>query len=302
MMEYRKIAYPKTYNSSSELVTLLLKRGLNIPNTHKAEKYLGNIGYFRLSAYFYPLLTNPKTEHQYKDGATFTNVMDMYRFDRKLRLLLFNEIEKIEIALRSTIVNTFTEFYNDLFWITDSKYFRNISIFDKTIKEIDCAISKSKDDFIIHFKDKYNNTYPPAWMIAEVVSIGNICNIYKNISDMRVKKSIAKKFGLQPSVFESWIMSIAGLRNICCHHGRLWNRQLPIQTMLPKKQDHHWLKDDVDIKRSYFRLCIIKYLLYTVSPKNTFKVKITHLLESYPTIDTKALGFQDNWLEQPLWK
>ena len=43
----------------------------------------------------YPLLKMPKTAHLYKEGSTFKKVMMLYRFDKKLRLLMFNEIEKL---------------------------------------------------------------------------------------------------------------------------------------------------------------------------------------------------------------
>ena len=43
----------------------------------------------------YPLLKIPKNLHLYKEGATFEQVMMLYRFDKKLRMFLFNELEKI---------------------------------------------------------------------------------------------------------------------------------------------------------------------------------------------------------------
>ena len=49
-------------------------------------QYLDNIDYYRLTAYMYPLLKV------------------LYRFDKKLRLLMFNEIEKIEIAIRRAVM------------------------------------------------------------------------------------------------------------------------------------------------------------------------------------------------------
>ena len=94
-------------------------RGLLIADEEKAAGYIYNIGYFRLSAYFYPLLKFPKEQHLYKPGATFVQALNMYRFDRKLRLLLFNVIEKIEVAIRSCITNAVSEYFNDLFWITN---------------------------------------------------------------------------------------------------------------------------------------------------------------------------------------
>ena len=90
------IPFTKRFESSVNLVNLLETRGLQICDRNKAIQYLDNIGYYRLSAYMYPLLKMPKTVHLYKEGSTFEKVMMLYRFDKNLRLLMFNEIEKIE--------------------------------------------------------------------------------------------------------------------------------------------------------------------------------------------------------------
>jgi len=96
-----KVSYSKTCTLPHDLIPLLKQRGLVIPNEQNAADFISNIGYFRLSAYFYPLLKEPKSDHLYKDGSTFDMALDMYRFDRKLRVLLFNEIEKIEVAIHT---------------------------------------------------------------------------------------------------------------------------------------------------------------------------------------------------------
>ena len=88
-------AFTKGYSSPFDLVQLLKSRGLVINDEQRAEAYIQNIGYYRLSAYMLPFLTMPKTNHIFKPGVTFDNVLDLYRFDKKLRVLLFNEIEKI---------------------------------------------------------------------------------------------------------------------------------------------------------------------------------------------------------------
>ena len=120
-----KVHFSKTCFTPQQHVTLLKDRGLSISDETKAVSYLTNIGYFRLSAYFYPLLEFPKEQHRYKPDATFKKVMDMYRFDRKLRLLLFNEIEKIEVAIRSCITNYASLNFGNLFWLTDKSFFSN---------------------------------------------------------------------------------------------------------------------------------------------------------------------------------
>ena len=111
--------FSKTYTSAEDLVKLLISRGLQVSNEAKAAAYIRNIGYFRLSAYFYPFLKKPKNLHQYKKRSTFNKVLKLYRFDRKLRLIMFNEIEKIEVAVRSTIVNVACAEINDPFWMTN---------------------------------------------------------------------------------------------------------------------------------------------------------------------------------------
>ena len=75
--------YTKTYSSPAQLVTLLQSRGLHVENVARTENYLRHIGYYRFSAYLYPLLTTPKENHVFKPGATFNQALDMYRFDRQ---------------------------------------------------------------------------------------------------------------------------------------------------------------------------------------------------------------------------
>lgn len=90
------VPYSKPYKTASDLVTLLQTRGLAISNTLRAERYISNIGYYRLSAYMFPFLRLPKTDHKFKTGVSFDNVLDLYRFDKKLRVLIFNEVEKLK--------------------------------------------------------------------------------------------------------------------------------------------------------------------------------------------------------------
>ena len=133
--------YTKTYSSPSQLVSLLQSRGLQVANVARAENYLRHIGYYRFSAYLYLLLTMPKENHVFKSGAAFGQTLEMYRFDRHLRLLMFNEIEKIEIAVRSAIVNITSRETGNPFWMTDSSCFYDASTFAKTKQLIDALLS-----------------------------------------------------------------------------------------------------------------------------------------------------------------
>ncbi|BFK46704.1 Abi family protein [Alistipes sp. i18-0019-D1] len=297
-----KNRYTKQCTLPVDLVSVLKRRGLIIENEAQAVDYLTNIGYFRLSAYFRPLLTEPKNNHIFKPDATFEKALNMYRFDRKLRLLLFNEIEKIEIAIRSTLVNTVSHETGTVFWMTDSYYFYNQPHFGLSLSLIQTELDRTKEDFILHFRAKYTDPYPPAWMIAEILPLGVLCNIYRNLASMRLKKQIAGYFGLTVPAFDSWIQVLAQLRNLCGHHSRVWNRESGITPANLGTPVHPWIDaNKTDFKRVYCRICMVKYLLFTVSPYNTFTQKIKNLIAAFPTVDAGAMGFPADWETEPIW-
>ena len=165
------IPFTKWFESSENLVNLFESRGLQICDRNKAIQYLDNIGYYRLSAYMYPLLKMPKTAHLYKEGSTFKKVMMLYRFDKKLRLLMFNETEKIEIAIRRAVMQITADMTGNPFWLTDSSYFLDSSRFNETMRAISKEYSKSKEEFILHFKRTYSEPYPPSQRALSMVVV-----------------------------------------------------------------------------------------------------------------------------------
>lgn len=296
-----RIPFPKLYSSPRELVRLLKSRNLVITDEEKAVHYLSHIGYYRLSAYMYPLLSVPKEQHLFKQGSTFSKIMMLYRFDKKLRLLLFNEIEKIEIAVRCAIVDYGTEMIGDPFWMTDAGNFSNSQKFNRSLQLIGDELSHTKEDFIHHFKEAYSNPYPPAWMLTEILPFGVVTNIYSNIKDKKIKKRIAQFFGLQVAPFESWLTIIGVTRNSCCHHARIWNRTFSIRATMPIKMSRPWISLPTDPLKVYFDMCIIKYFLDIISPNNDMLAKLRNLFCKFPEIDLAALGCPVGWEREPLW-
>lgn len=296
------IPFTKSFTNSSDLVSLLQSRGLTIDNFVKAEHYLDNIGYYRLSAYMYPLLKMPKSAHQYKDGASFQKVMMLYRFDKKLRMLIFNEIEKIEIAIRRAVMQITTEMTGDNFWLTNPIYFANRVYFNDTLRTIQKEYDHSREEFINHFRNTYSDPFPPTWILGELLTIGNVNAIYRNIKQNRIRKRIAKRFGLPIDVFESWLTIIAVTRNACGHHARVWNKQNAIPPMMLNRPTGAWITLPTDPMRIYFDICIVRYFLDTISPNNDMLAKLRWLFVEFPDIDLRAMGFPDGWELEPLWR
>jgi len=302
-----------------DLIPLLKSRGLIIRNEAQAVDYLSHIGYFRLSAYFRPLYRDSKSRtHEFKEGATFERAMELYRFDRKLRLLVFNEIEKIEVALRGALSNTVSDGYGDVFWITKRESYDNRPYkikkkngevvearfdFDDTLGRISGEIDKSKEDFIKQFRRRYSDPYPPAWMIVEILPFGSLCMIYRNIRDNGLQKQIAGQFELPVGVFSNWFEVLTNLRNMCCHHARMWDKEISIDPAYPKNRKEAFVSNEggrLKTHNLYIRLAIIKYLLGYVSPANTFTTKLKALLDKYNP-DIAAMGFPEGWETEPVW-
>ena len=296
------IPFLKEYQHADALVRLLLSRGLIIDNPVQAEQYLKTISYYRLSAYMHPLLQVPKSANMFKPGSNFTLVMMMYRFDKKLRLFIFNEIEKIEIALRTAIVDECVSAFNDNFWITNASHFIDSNKFQKTLNLIRHEIDKSHEEFIVHFKQTYSNPYPPAWILVELLPLGVIVNVFYNLKDTQVKKRVALRFGLQLRVFDSWLTILTLTRNACCHHARVWNKRNALMPMNPRRVTHAWITIPSNPLRIYYDLCIIKYFLDTISPNNDMGQKLRDLLAAFPLVDPAAMGFPEGWENEELWK
>lgn len=296
------VPFDKTYVPSEDIVSLLKNRGLTIDDPRQSEHYIRNIGYYRLSAYMYPLLQKPKEEHRFKAGSSFRDALNLYRFDKKLRLFLFNEIEKVEIALRSALANVVTEETGHPFWMTDAAMSANKAKFNRTMTLVDKELKSSKEEFILHFRKKYCNAYPPAWMLVEILPLGVMTRIYENLADNALKKKIAARFSLPVPVFISWITVITLTRNTCCHHARVWNKENPITPMLPRKTSRPWISSSISPNRTFFDICIIKWFIDIISPHNDMKVHLQRLLDEFPMIDIQAMGFPKNWSEEALWK
>lgn len=293
--------FKKPALSVEEQIRLLQRRGLVIEDENYARRYLEKIGYFRLSAYFYPLLKKPKEQHMFKESSTFNQAVELYKFDRKLRLLVFSQIEKIEVAVKAQITAKGLKEIGDVFWLNDTKNFKDREQFYKTESKILDEWNTSKEDFVLHYDHTYSDA-PPAWMMIELIPIGVLSYLYKNIRKPSLQKSISKEFGLFPDVFSSWLFSLSGIRNICCHHNRLWNRILPNTPKELLKPKTNWIDvSRVDRRKTYYKLAMIKYMLSFINPKNRFFAGLVGLKSEFPTVDFKAMDFPDDWQKLPLW-
>lgn len=282
----------------------LKQRGLQFNNEHKAAHYLSNISYYRLRAYTYPFQDNSNSSHLFVKKVSFEDIIGLYVFDRRLRLLVFNAIEKIEIALRTKIIYEYALAHGS-HWFTDSSLFYNEYFFQVNNKALQKEVSRSTETFIKHYNQTYTSpTQPPSWMSLEVVSMGLLGKLFSNLKQGTVKTKVAKEFGLRKAEhLTSWIHAFVNLRNICAHHGRLWNRRLTITPIVPRNPDNLFIQNkNIFDNKLYVQLCCINYITRIISPNSSFVPNLRSLMNTCPLVDSKEMGFPDSWKEESIWQ
>ncbi len=294
------------------------KRGLTVDNEEKAISYLKSISYYRLSAYFLPYQAE---KDKFNKGITFKQIIRTYTFDRELRLIIFDCIERIEVAIRTQLIYSMSITYNDAHWHDKKHYFakpykNNRGEIIDPFKELKNIIERAQNNtrrevFIIHYMDTYSQpANPPSWMCLELLTIGELSHTYKGLAKNEDKKRIADYFGLHYEVFESWLHTLTYVRNLCAHHSRLWNRELAIIPKKLNKPQGHWLDTSFENnKRVFYFISILKYLLDRANPGNNLRNKIEILFNKYTTIPIQYLGIPSDgqgnlldWKQQALWK
>ena len=272
--------YTKRPLTVDEQIDRLEQRGLNFSDKKQARNYLQNISYYRLRAYTYPFQDyDPYADHEFlEDDIDFNDIIDLYVFDRRLRNLVFNELEKIEVAIRTQLSLVYSNKSQDPFWYLDKSWFSCASQeeFSCLIDNVTDDVNRSNEDFIKHYKAKYDTPeMPPTWMSLEVVSFGTLSQMYKMLDKSPEKKQIALAFGVgNEDVFANWLHAFSNLRNCCAHHSRIWNRRFVVHLKLAYNTSRPFLTAEsmrvIKPNKLFALLSAIKYVTDILSPDNSF--------------------------------
>jgi abortive infection bacteriophage resistance protein len=295
--------YTKQPISVTAQIEKLKSRGLRFLDERKAANYLSNISYYRLRAYTYPFQDNDNSEHPFIQNVSFEDIIDLYVFDRKLRLLIFGAIEKIEVSLRTQIVYHYSMAYG-AFWHLNRELYSNADYFCDQIISLKKEIGRSNEAFIKHYSETYDEpNEPPSWMSLEISSMGLLSKIFSNLKKEKCKNLITAYFGLKDvDILTNWIYCFSIIRNVCAHHGRVWNRRLPKIT-IPRKT----LFDFIDNKQIYnnkiYSYCTaMVYILNIISPEHDFKSNLIKLIKECPLNQVKEMGFPPKWQQEKFYE
>ena len=331
----------KPWLSVDDQLSKLVERGMLISNRAKAQDVLERIGYYRLSGYWFDMRVrdvpfcplDPETGRkpkrvvierpvldEFKPGTRFQDAVDLYVFDKKLRLMAMDALERIEIALRVDLSHSLGK--SDRFAYLDANFFhptfaRDISLDSGLTRHHEwlvkhaSLINRSREEFIKHNKTKYGLPLP-IWVACEVWDFGCMSTLFSGLTS-EAQDAIAQTYGVEDGrVFASWLRSLNYLRNVCAHHSRLWNRNVVDQPKLPDRGvvpslDGFQGNEKAGLRaRPFLLLCICQHLMTVINPSSTWGARLKILLlNEFPDLrhvglTLHGMGVDEDW-EQRTW-
>lgn len=315
------MSYTKPWKSYEEQLSLLAERGMEIADPGLARDCLARVGYYRLSGYWYPFRERSGQcvlldEHgqrpgrirvetialdRFLPGTQFSHAVDLYVFDRRLRALVSDAIERIEVALRVDVshqlggLDPFAYLNPELFHSRFSRQLdpaRGVSRHHEWLSRHARLISRSREEFVHHNRLRYG--LPLAiWVACEVWDFGTLSTLYGGMREVE-QDAISHRYGVSNGrVFATWLRSLNYLRNVCAHHARLWNRNIIDQPRLPPATEVPWvasIEHDVHARaRCFLLLRIAAHLMRVIEPDSDWPGCIRDHLHAFPELPRPAL-------------
>ena len=293
--------YSKPPLSFEQQADKLIARGLAADRDMLVTR-LQSVNYYRVTGYRSPVRHADDT---YRAGTAFDAVWRRYTFDRRLRILLLDAIERVEVCVRTRTVYEHVHKYGP-FGYSNPASLPKLSgaRFGQFLARLDEEIQRSHEAFVKHFHAKYGDrhNYLPLWMAAEIMPFGSTLTLFRGASD-DIKKQVSGAFNQPNEVFESWLLALNSVRNICAHHARLWNRTLGIQVKIPRRNKNPEWHAPVRFAndRLFAILTILRYALKYSAPQSHWPERLQLLLEEYPDVPPLSMGFPANWKDCPIW-
>ena len=271
----------KPFFSYEQQITELRNKGIII-NHDECLRFLQDVNYYRLSAFFLPYEGE-------LSGVPFSCIVRLYEFDSKLRALLIPLIETIEIRFRSRIAYMFDERYGAEGYLEASS-FSSRHDHETFIEHIKKCVKENRQSVVVkHHEEKYCGHYP-IWVLIEFFSMGMLSYFF---SDMRRadKKALVKsmEYDRSDKEIESWLRCLTILRNKCAHYSRLY---YAVFTSVPLFDEG---LDSPIARTLYPQLLMLKQLAQSNDAWMRFAESFSSLLDEYEdAIELKHMGLPDD--------
>lgn len=295
--------YSKPALTVEQQIDQLQGRGMVFADRAAAARYLREINYYRLRGYWLRREAD-RTTHHFQPGTVFEDVLADYVFDRELRLLVMDAIERVEVSVR-------TRWAHELGLRHGSHAHLNSTLFKArsqhwnhpdAVASLIRAVEQSREIFILHLRSTYDELLPPIWAVVEVMSLGQISRWLDNLLHASDRNVIAAGYDLDEALLTSALHHLTVVRNICAHHGRLWDRNIAIKSQLPRKNPAALvasLSHD-DAGHTYNTLTMLGWLLDRISPGQTWIGRVAQHADGHPPA-REMMGFPADYRSRPVW-
>ena len=275
---------PKTIE---EQIIILKDRGIIIDDHDLAKLFLLNNNYYRLMGYAYQFKISKES---YEINTKFSTIVGIYNFDKSLRQIILPLLEDLEISFRTKLAYFMCHKNGNEFYLKEN-IFINPEWYSDFINTMEKCIKQSERElFIKHHLRKYDSRFP-FWVLIEILSFSTISKFFKNINTADKNEFSRFYYRYNSNILENWIHHFSIIRNICAHHGRLYNK-----TLFPKLKI---LKEDnfIGTMKIFDSLFILNKLIVDKFIWSDFLKKLDYLVIKYKDdIDLKLIGFPDNYL------
>ena len=303
-----RMQFEKPPLNVAEQIRLLKSRGMAFANDVRASRVLQHINYYRLRAYWLPFeIPNQHVlddkDHVFKPGTDFDTVVGLYVFDRKLRVLLLEAIERVEIAMRTHWAQVLAERHGSHAYL-DVNLFHKQQIHDSCMKSLDEELMRSKETFVEHYRSKYTQpSRPPIWAICELLTLGQLSKWLNNVKLRNDRQAMAQRLGMDEVVICAFAHHLTHVRNLCAHHSRVWNRKLTFTMTMPKRPfDVATQFNANEDRRIYNTLVMLAWCIKTISPDTTWPTRVHALLKERTEFELKSMGAPTDWETRQPWK
>ena len=307
----------------------LKRKGMSIDDEASAAHALEFISYYRLQTYWEEFLQPQEflvdrkmapdgKEERYRKGTRFEDGVALYRFDRDLRLIVLDAVERVEVALRALwerqvsshgwfAYHSKPDIYrhqqglrNDIAQLTRE--------YQDYLDSEDLALAQKK------WAENPQNGLPVAWVAAEIMSFGRLMRWIKRLKKPD-QREIASCFSVSADELLNIGFHLSHVRNVCAHFNPLWNRELglPFIHGLPSIIQKSMAVGNTKFKL-HNTLVLLSHLLSIIKAGEgqQWRKRIIDLIDREPLkpacLDDSpddwipdCMGFPKNWRQLPVW-
>ncbi|MEV8250263.1 Abi family protein [Microbacterium sp. NPDC076768] len=296
---------PKPHSTYSEQIELLRDSGMLVDDEAAALALLRRVGYYTLSGYSYPFrfrdAVGVRTGRFYP-GTSLPQVEALWAFDNRLRLATLGPLQHVETYLRALLGYKLGEVDPMVHRKRELLSLDRPSDYPKWIQKLDGQLRDSREEFIVHHREKRESVVP-VWVAVDVLDWGGLSYLY-TFAPLKVRDDIAATFELSAAQLKSWMRALNVVRNVCAHHSRLFNRHYSLTPKLPRLGQHPSLDAINEVKDSTFAMLTL--LQHLASHTDGVNMRILPaVMSSFPAtsgLETSATGAPAEWAQLELWR